>query len=306
MRLGKLLNFNFKNITTTNPDWVLGLITSLCRVDYQISRWENPLTTTKGKLGPIFYPKEEVFSPAGNSIYTYDYQYMFHSANKEARDLFIEYYDKLSDDISSYVVPSEWTILGTTTNMPLIDWLVYPLYKNKIADWLRLYEDLMEPYRPFSNYYLDEEMVRNEKTGSSHTANETEGTSENWSTGTSQDNENSSSQESDSGTVTQKVKGFNSTDFVDSGQTDSSSSGNRTSHSGSTSLDSNHEKGENTASGDRWNDFTEDKSYLLRYTGALDVDFQEWLKKEIEMRRENFIQEVIYADLDRYFCKGVY
>lgn len=306
MRLGKFLDFNFKNITTTNPDWVLGLITSLCRVDYQISRWEEPLTTTKGKLSPIFYPKEQTFLAADNSIYPYDYQYMFHSANKEIRDLFIEYYDKLLDDVSSFVLPSEWTVLGTTNNMPLIDWLVYPLYKNKINDWLRIYEDLMEEYRPFSNYYLDEEMVRNEKTGTSHATNATEGTSENWSTGTSQNNENSSSQESNTSTVTGSIKGYNSSSFVDSEQQGSSSSTDRENHSGETSLDSTHDKGETKATGDRWNDFTEDKSYLLRYTGALDVDFQEWLDKEIDMRRRNFIQEIVYADIDKYFCKGVY
>ncbi len=302
MTLKKFLDFNFNNITNENPDWVLGIISSLCRVDNHISNVGSS-EIVSGKLEPIFYPNETYAYAEGN-IYSYDYQYMFRSANKEIRNLFTDYYGKLLDDISDFVKPSEWVILPS--NMFLIDWLIYPLYKNKIADWLRLYDDLTQEYKPFSNYFLDEEMVRNEKTGSSHTANETEGASENWSTGTSQDNENSSSQEGNSGSVTQKVKGFNSTDFVDNAKTDNENTTNRENHSGATSLNSTHDKGETKTGNDRWSDFIEDKSYLLSYTGALDVDFQDWINNEIEMRRGQFIQEVIYADLDRYFCKGVY
>ncbi len=297
MKLSEFFDYDFPT-QNLPPKYQNGIIYRMCRMNFGGS------TVRNDELKPIFYPFSDTWRtyplPQTNDAYNienpFDFDYYLRSGDKEIFSKFEKY---------------KWLGSGQTNiGLPDVDYPTeYPLYaflQEKKATWLKLYADLMEPYQPFSNYYLNEEMVRNEKTGSSHSENASSGTSENWSTGSEENNEDYSSKTSDTGSVTQKVKGYNSTDFVDSSQsipdTDTDVEGDSTTTREST----DHDAGSTSASGERDAEYSEEKSYLLRYTGALDVDFQEWIEKEIDMRRRCFIQEVIYADIDKYFCRGVY
>lgn len=274
-------------------DYRFGVIHSLCEVDF--------LMNSSPRLKEIFYPKFEWANDQQNRMCADDLHYMFRSGNKEVLDFLVPYYEFLRTQFSAQLV--------NPTNINLCYGLVkllHPFYEEHIENWLRLYDVLTEPYRPFSNYYLDEEMVRNEKTGTDNAANETSSSSTNRSTGTSTDNENGTSSEDTSGEVTNKVQGYNSTDFVDSTRDISSSNEKRDYANSSASESSDESEGSTTGSATRSRTYEEQKAYLLRYTGALDVDFQEWINKEIELRRRKLINEVIFADLDEYLVKGVW
>ena len=299
MKLSEWLNFditkiiNIRSVGITFNDYDRGLIWTLCDLDATLN--------STPKLKEIFYPNNAWVSDQASRLLPDDLHYMIRSGNKEVLDVWLPFAEyTYNRDYTMGVVP---TLLQAFLG---IGKLLYPFYEEHVDNWVRLYEVLTEPYRPFSNYYLDEEMVRNEKTGTDNAANETTTTSTNRSTGSSTDNENGTSGENTSGEVTDKVQGYNSTSFVDSEKNISSGSDNRdyANSSASTSLDES--EGSSSASGSRDRTYEEQKTYLLRYTGALDVDFQEWVNREIELRRRQLINEVIFADLDEYLVKGVW
>lgn len=270
-----------------------GVIHSLCEVDV--------LMNSAPRLKEIFYPQFDWATDQANRMCADDLHYMFRSGNKDVLDYLVPYYEFLRTQFSAPLV--------NPTNINLCYGLVkllHPFYEEHIDNWLRLFDVLTQPYRPFSNYYLDEEMVRNEKTGTDNAANETTTTSTNRSTGSSTDNENGTSGENTSGEVTDKVQGYNSTSFVDSEKSISSGTDNRDYANSSASSSLDESEGSSSASGSRDRTYEEQKTYLLRYTGALDVDFQEWINKEIELRRRQLINEVIFSDLDEYLVKGVW
>lgn len=297
MKLSEFFDYDFP-VRDMPPKYENGIIYRLCRINFGGS------TVRNDELKPIFYPFAGTWRtyplPQSDDAYNvpnpFDFDYYLRSGDKEIFSKFEKY---------------KWIGSGQASiGLPDVDYPAeYPLYallQEKKDNWLRIYADLMEEYQPFSNYYLNEEMVQNEKTGSNYSTNATEATSENWSTGTSQDNENRVTETRDTGSVTQQVKGYNSTEFVDSSKSVPNTITNNSDATMSSSNNETHDNGTSRASGTNSNAYTENKSYLLRYTGALDVDFQEWIKKEIDMRRNTFIQEVVYADIDKYFCRGVY
>lgn len=308
MKLYDFIDFSLdemvKNVKGEISRWndikLHGIIHSLCEVDYLIN-----LTPAdeNGKLGKIFYPHSTHWTEGGSSAPNLNYlpddiHYLMRSGNKDIQCKFERFKDILYLPWNEGISPSLYN--------KFILKLLEPFYLEHIDNWLKLYDDLMEPYRPFSNYYLDEEMVRNEKTGSSNTANASSSTTTNRSEGTSSDNENGSSSENTSGEVTNKVKGYNSTEFLDAEHSNNSSSSS-TEYENSSTSESLDEGTENSESeGTRDVEYNEEKTYLLRYTGALDVDFQEWLKREIDLRRNHLIEDIIFADIDKYLCKGVY
>lgn len=296
MKLYEWTGFDIYKIIPYQQDFAeykFGVIHSLCEVD--------ALMNSTPRLKDIFYPLFDWNTDQRSRMCADDLHYMFRSGNKEVLDYLVPYYEFLRTQFSASLV--------NPTNINLCYGLVkllHPFYEEHIDNWLRLYDVLTQPYRPFSNYYLDEEMVRNEKTGTDNAANETTTTSTNRSTGSSTDNENGTSGENTSGEVTDKVQGYNSTSFVDSEKSISSGTDNRDYANSSSSSSLDESEGSSSASGSRDRTYEEQKTYLLRYTGALDVDFQEWINKEIELRRRQLINEVIFADLDEYLVKGVW
>lgn len=279
-----------------NNSFKYGVIHNLCEVDYFLN--------TNGKLAPIFYKGHLWLNDAREKLMPDDLHYMMRSGEKEM----ISYWEKFKPFLWSTNYGNDFphilnSTLGTTY---VFAQLLEPFYEEHIDNWLRLYDILTEPYRPFSNYYLDEEMVRNEKTGTDNAANATKTTSANRSTGTSTDNENGTSNEDSIGEVTNKVQGYNSTAFVDSTRDNSSGNEKRDYANSSVTESSDESSGSGTSDSTHARTYEEQKAYLLRYTGALDVDFQEWINKEIELRRRQLINEVIFADLDEYLVKGVW
>lgn len=313
MTLNEFLDFNYAHMIVPEGSALIpeywGFIKSLCRVDYNISyNWAHPTTHGMGRLNGIFMSNNYISFPNTKEYMSHDYEYMFRSGKKQIRDVFERYQTFYKDNINQQYLPYEYITYLTQQphDMPVLDYLMLPLYRDKVDTWLRIWDDLTQEYKPFSNYFLDEEMVRNEKTGSSHSANETETATENWTTGSAENHENNSSETSDTGSVTQKVMGYNSTAFVDSSQSVPDTTTESSNDTWEESSTTDHGNGTSSGSSDNWRDYEENKSYLLSYTGALDVDFQEWLRKEIDMRRHTLIEDVIYADIDEYFCKGVY
>lgn len=296
MKLYEWTGFDIYKIIPYQQDFAeykFGVIHSLCEVD--------ALMNSTPRLKEIFYPLFDWNTDQRSRMCADDLHYMFRSGNKEVLDYLVPYYEFLRTQFSASLV--------NPTNINLCYGLVkilHPFYEEHIENWLRLYDVLTEPYRPFSNYYLDEEMVRNEKTGTNNTTDASSTTSTNRSEGTSTDNENNSSSENTSGEVTNKVQGYNSTSFVDESKQISSEQSSNEYAGSSTSNSVDETTGSSTSDATRARTYEEQKAYLLRYTGALDVDFQEWINKEIELRRRQLINEVIFADLDEYLVKGVW
>lgn len=173
--------------------------------------------------------------------------------------------------------------------------------------WTRLWDSLHLEYNPLNNYDMAEEM-ENDETIKQYGKTTTRTPSlTHTKTGTEADTPNVTETETPRVTKTNKVRGFNSDTDVPSDFTEAG--GNRTTQRTGTDTTTYNLTEQDTGTdthADSGRDTT-DREYKLTFKGRVgNFSPSDMLEKEVQFRRIDFFNNIVYPDVDKILTLSIY